>query len=225
MFATSKLAWWYPGRSDLRNARTWWSLPPSQCRNATVRQAQAQHPGIEIDLPVDVRREAQRVAEAPRAHVRVTRRAAARAEAGVVAGRVDPPFRSAERGRGLDRAHVDEDAVRVPQPQAVGGMLRGRVEQAHAAVLDAALQARQEIGARAEAQVVQLPAGRLEEHHLVLVAPVAAHDDAPPLLAGLQPELLVELAPDGRVRHCQRNMLQGTHGHWPPPPASGFLKI
>jgi len=104
-------------------------------------------------------------------------------------------------------------------------MLPGRIKQAHAAVLDAALQAGQKIGARAKAQVVQLPGGRLEEHHLVLVAPVTAHDDAPPLLAGLQPERLVKRAPDGRVRHGQGNMLQGTHRHGPPPPASVSLKI
>ena len=142
-----------------------------------------------------------------------------------MAGRVDPPFRSAERGRGLDRAHVDEDAVRVLQPQAVGGMLEGRVEQARACVLDAALQAGQEISVRAEAQVVQPAAGRLEQHDLVLVAPVAAHGDAPTFLARLEPEILVEPAPGGRVRHGQRNMLQGTHRHGPPPPALVHRKI
>lgn len=104
-------------------------------------------------------------------------------------------------------------------------MFPGRIEQPHAGVLDAALQAGQEIGARAEAQMVQLPARHLEQHHLVLVAPVTAHDDAPPFLAGLQPERLVERAPDGRVRHGQRNMLQGTHRHGPPPPALVHRKI
>jgi hypothetical protein len=56
--------------------------------------------------------------------------------------------------------------------------------------------------------MVQVLFCTFDEDHLILIAAMAAHDDAPAIVAPFHAEIAVELLAGGGVRHGQGDMLQ-----------------
>ncbi len=116
-----------------------------------IRQPHADDARIKIDLPLEIGRETQRVAEAPRLHRQVARGMACYADAIDMPGLVDSPFRRAGIGRSFRNPHVEEHAVRIAKPQPVTGRFRRRIQQPRAVVHEPRLESRECVGARTEA--------------------------------------------------------------------------
>jgi hypothetical protein len=115
--------------------------------------------------------------------------------------------------RRLRRAYVEQQAVGVAEPQAVGGRFLRRIEQARPALLRARLDLPDGVRTRAEADVMHVSFPALDEDHLVLVAPVAAHDDPLAVVARLHAEIGIELLARGGIGHGEGDVLQRADGH------------
>src|SRR2546426_687196 len=182
-----------------------------------VRELQADDARIEVDHLLHLRCEPQSVAEARRPHLDVALRMAGHAGAVQVARVVDFPLRDGAPLRGFRDAHVHEQPVGVAEPDAFARRFLRWVHEPDARLREPLLQALELIGLRPETHMVHVLLLAFDQDHLVLIAALAAHDDALVELAGFHAEIGVELRAERRIRHGKSDVLQRTNRHGPPP--------
>src|SRR5258707_13936821 len=128
---------------------------------------------------------------------------------------VDLPLRGGPPLRGFSDAHVHEQPVGIAEPDAFARWFLGRVHELDPRLREPILQALELVGFRPETHVVHLLLLALDQDHLVLIAALAAHDDAFVELAGLHAEIGVKPLADCRIRHRESDVLQRTNRHNP----------
>src|SRR5438132_10126309 len=128
-----------------------------------------------------------------------------------VARVVDLPLRGDAPLRGFRDAHVHEQSVGVAEPDAFAWRFLRRVHEPDARLREPLFQALELTGLRPETHMVHVLLLALDQNHLVLIAALAAHDDAFVELAGFHPEIGIELPADRRLRHGKSDLVQGTN--------------
>ena len=180
-----------------------------ECHNArrTIRQFHTDNARIKIGLPVEIGREAQRVAQAPGLHRQIARRVAHHARAVEVAGVVDFPFRCGRPRRGCRVAHIDQRAVGVAKSDAVGRRFARCVDEFVAMLFEASRDVFDGVGARTQAHVVQALLAAFYEYHLILIAACTTQDDALTVVTRLHAEICVKRFASVGVRHGECDVL------------------